>query len=677
LIGAGFNSAINHSNGSGVNLRGLGNTATLVLIDGNRMAPTAQGGFVDISEIPLAAVDHVEVLTDGSSAIYGSDAIGGVVNFVLSKDFDGLEVRGRADAIDGMNGGRGAITWGTKWNSGNAIVSGQYLEHGELSTGERDFSSAAPQPTSITPSRQTSNVVARVTENIAPAVSVYFDGLYTNSHSKFDYSDGYGGTYFASPIHQYGQGSAGVSANLASDWAISANTSYSRDYTVFHGHDMPVGYFGGLDITDDYRLFLINAKADGTLFVVPGGNVRAAVGVDYRQENFTLLIPSNELDSKFARDVDSVFAEVYVPIVSAQNALPLVQSLKFSAAIRFDRYTDFGDTTNPKFGVSWQPISDLRLRASYSTSFRAPTGFEEIVANPQSVVLFTADLPAPSGVGTVPSLIWNGSVTNLKPETARSFTVGGTYTPSWDRTLSLEANYYDVDYRNRIENPPFVQGALQQLSIYGPLVAPLANDAAAQALINSVQSSGGRFLDFANTGGVGLQYLYDIRQRNVAVVDIAGVDLAATQTFEDGPNLFRLSVNTTFMHHYLTSFGAASTDVANTPSNPLRFRGRFEAGWTRGGWSVTAALNHSNAYKNNLVVPSVPVNAYDTLDVNVHYNLDDLVWRGASINAGLLNAFDRNPPALQATNLLYPVGFDQANGDPYGRQIYVEIVKRW
>ncbi|TFV86707.1 TonB-dependent receptor, partial [Oxalobacteraceae bacterium OM1] len=84
---------------AGVSLRGLGVNSTLILINGRRTAPygfndDAQRGFVDLNSIPFDAVDRIEVLKDGASAIYGSDAIGGVVNIILRKNFKGQQVFG-------------------------------------------------------------------------------------------------------------------------------------------------------------------------------------------------------------------------------------------------------------------------------------------------------------------------------------------------------------------------------------------------------------------------------------------------------------------------------------------------------------------------------------------------------------------------------------------------------
>src|SRR6202034_3416463 len=75
------------------NLRGLGSNATLVLLDGHRLPDKGDGVSVDLSLIPLAIVDHIEVLADGASAIYGSDAIAGVINIITRHDFEGMESR--------------------------------------------------------------------------------------------------------------------------------------------------------------------------------------------------------------------------------------------------------------------------------------------------------------------------------------------------------------------------------------------------------------------------------------------------------------------------------------------------------------------------------------------------------------------------------------------------------
>src|SRR5690606_36815716 len=96
---------------------------------------------------------------------------------------------------------------------------------------------------------------------------------------------------------------------------------------------------------------------------------------------------------EFERSVDSVYAELYVPVFGAENAIPGFYRLEFNAALRHDKYSDVGNTTNPKFGLNWSPVSGIRLRGSYGTSFRAPT-IPEIYGNSNNLLVQKYQNPA-------------------------------------------------------------------------------------------------------------------------------------------------------------------------------------------------------------------------------------------------------------------------------------------
>ena len=131
---------------SGVNLRGLGADATLVLMNGRRLAGTgAFGDFADISTLPTAAIDRVEVLTDGASAIYGADAVGGVVNVVMRKDFDSAETRVRYGGTTSgpYNDTQVAQTFGRTWSGGSALVTYEYDLQTVLPADSRDYAANA------------------------------------------------------------------------------------------------------------------------------------------------------------------------------------------------------------------------------------------------------------------------------------------------------------------------------------------------------------------------------------------------------------------------------------------------------------------------------------------------------------------------------------------------------
>lgn len=131
----------NMTGGQGVNLRGLGALSTLVLVNGRRVAASGQyGDFVDISSIPTNAISHIEVLLDGASAVYGSDAVGGVVNILLKRRGDGAHTSVRVGTADG-GGDQFQLgqTWGQDWGSGGLIVGYEYNRQENVLANDREI----------------------------------------------------------------------------------------------------------------------------------------------------------------------------------------------------------------------------------------------------------------------------------------------------------------------------------------------------------------------------------------------------------------------------------------------------------------------------------------------------------------------------------------------------------
>jgi outer membrane receptor protein involved in Fe transport len=130
----------NSSRGSGLNLRGLGSGSTLVLINGRRLAASGSDGrFVDVSGIPLSAVERIEILPDGASAIYGADAVGGVVNFILRDDYNGAESLLKYGTVTAgaMKSTQLAQLLGDQWDSGSALLSFEYYSRDSLPNADR------------------------------------------------------------------------------------------------------------------------------------------------------------------------------------------------------------------------------------------------------------------------------------------------------------------------------------------------------------------------------------------------------------------------------------------------------------------------------------------------------------------------------------------------------------
>jgi iron complex outermembrane receptor protein len=135
--------------GVGENLRGLGARATLILINGRRIAPSGtEGEFVDIENIPMSAIERIDILPDSASAIYGADAVGGVVNFVLRNKLDGAETVAR-----GGSGTRGDLqeylfsqTVGKSWDEGSGLLSFEFYRRGPLPAADRSYAVSDLRP---------------------------------------------------------------------------------------------------------------------------------------------------------------------------------------------------------------------------------------------------------------------------------------------------------------------------------------------------------------------------------------------------------------------------------------------------------------------------------------------------------------------------------------------------
>lgn len=128
--------------GVSVNLRGLGASSTLVLVNGRRLsAGGSEARFTNVSSIPATAIERIEVLTDGASAIYGSDAIAGVINFIMRDDYEGAETRIRygSDLRGGTSNIQVGQAFGKSWETGNALVTYEYYNSNALAAIDRPF----------------------------------------------------------------------------------------------------------------------------------------------------------------------------------------------------------------------------------------------------------------------------------------------------------------------------------------------------------------------------------------------------------------------------------------------------------------------------------------------------------------------------------------------------------
>lgn len=160
--------------------------ASLTLLNGRRMA---YGGFsqaVDISAIPVEAVDRVEIVADGASAIYGSDAVGGVANVILKRDFDGVALGARygAAAEGGLATHEHNATAGTAWSRGGFIATYQRTVADPIYARQRSYTAHLPEPQTIYPGMDTRSVLVSAYQSVGDAAELHLDALRTHRDQR-------------------------------------------------------------------------------------------------------------------------------------------------------------------------------------------------------------------------------------------------------------------------------------------------------------------------------------------------------------------------------------------------------------------------------------------------------------------------------------------------------------
>ena len=215
---SGMSLGASSNNGSGgsatVNLRGMGVQRTLVLLNGKRMVASGTGAnsSVDLNTIPVSMIKTIEILKDGASAVYGSDAIAGVVNIITKKDFQGTELKAEGsitDKGDGESGGF-SILHGTEVAGGNLVVGVQYSNRGEVIQSDRDF--VPPGESSFIPE---GSLGGQVPDG---------NGGWKDRDSSYDYTQD---SYAQTPNELFSLFSS-FNTEIASDTELSADFMYTR-----------------------------------------------------------------------------------------------------------------------------------------------------------------------------------------------------------------------------------------------------------------------------------------------------------------------------------------------------------------------------------------------------------------------------------------------------------------
>lgn len=683
--------------GATINLRGIGEGTTLTLVNGRRMPLGYDGSAVNIAALPLSAMERVEVLTDGASALYGSDAVGGVVNFVFRRDFVGAESRASYGHADGTDDYRLSHIYGRTWQSGNFVVAGEYYSREMLLATDRDYVVAGGTSVpSLLPEDENTAVTLMARQSVGENTEVFVDALYTNrdSYNKSFEVD------VTSDANLYVDNSqlsanAGLAWQLGAGWQAEFSGGYGEDDLDVDLIDLPSAVpFRSTPIESKFTG--LDAKLDGPLLQLPGGVARVAVGAHWREEDheyemtgFTADgLPAPGWQNSFVggRTVRSLFAEASVPIVGAANAARLAQRLDLSLAARYDDYSDFGSSVDPRIGLAWQPVSGLKLRGSWGTSYLAPklkdfdVAFNGVIAVDD---FFLANgLHVMQVAGNAPEL--------LKAQESENYTLGLDFAPAAIPGLTLAVNYYDIDYRDKIDNVdsiPFERvladpAAFGELVIIDPTVEQV-NEAIAQGERGRpFLALNGDFTPNPDFDPTTVDALFDYRRRNIGVLKQNGFDVSVAYAFSTPAGAFNLGLDVAYIDELVKRVTAQSAefDVLDTYANPTHLRARLGIGYRRGGWSINTFVHRKNAYTDDRLAPNTPIDAYMTVDLNVAYRFAEgaSVLANSSIAFTALNLFDEDPPSTRMRGPgFYDLGFDTTNASALGRLLTIDLTKRW
>lgn len=668
--------------GSALNLRGLGSDATLTLLNGHRLAYTAVFQSVDVSAIPIDILDRIEIVPDGASALYGSDAVAGVANIILRRDFDGFAFSSTLGvATDGGDFTQryGAIG-GRTWQSGGLVGAFQFGRNEAIRSEQRAYARDIPG-LSLFPALRQASAVVTGHQAIASDLIFSVDALYNNRTSSNDWP-------FALPDDPSGDRGIWHSKDRSlaiapaldyafGHWHVRASGSYGRDKVDY---DQTECLFGTCNPTGKgfYRNRQYSAElgGDGALFSWAAGTAKLALGGGFRAISFERFAgPSAvNLNTRHRQDDYFAFGELSLPVIGPGNAVSFLRHVSASAAVRYERYPGIGQIVRPKLGLILGPTDDFDLKLSWGKSFRAPTLYEQY--QPRSIYLFPPAFVGGTGGAGRTVLLELGGNRALKPERATTFSATFDLHPEGSR-FDLAASYFRVAYKDRIVTPiRYLANALRDPA-YADQV--LRNPSPAQSA--AAIASGATFLN-----ATGAPYdpahviaIVDNGNVNAGRVDVRGLDLLATYRLPAGQYdvLLGGDVSYTASARRLTPEAALDT-LAGTIFNPPHMRGRGTASWRAGPLTLTGELNHIGGVRDIRSATPVSVRGMTTTGLTVRYVVANASrWLdGLDLTVSAQNLLNAKPDVIART-APEDTPYDSTNYSGVGRFLSITVRKAW
>lgn len=789
--GAGAAIAINRP--SLRNLSAVGGSTTLVLLDGHRIV---NAGILqtnpDPDVIPPGVIERVEVVPDGGSSIYGSDAVGGVINFITRKRMDGFEASSHYGFADDYQTFDVNLTAGKDWGSGSAYLSYTYAHHDALLGRDRDYvrqiapgtGSCAPGTVSVTragtttsyalpgrtpgttatcdwtddlsiyPRETRHSLFGNLTQDLSDGVTLEVKGFYTrkDTTSYVDLNNSGGLTPFAQsgtitstnpyyvPIapdtgtQTVGFSYAGVfdnrsrnlldefgitptlTAELDGGWEVRAMANFGRSEITVHLPSIDTAaqaaalagtttatalnpYNVGATnaavlrsiLLDDYGNAVQTTKnarlvANGSLAEVGGGDIKLAVGAEFLRETFDALsgkiqpgLLIGAFPGKGARNVWSVFGEVAVPLFGAENATAGIEELTLSASGRYDHYSDFGSTFNPKLGVTYKPVQWATVRANWGKSFNAPSLADTNGPDTRAQILPVSPFrPSTSPFFPDffrPTVLLAGGNPNLGPQKATTLSAGLDLKPV--EGLVLSGTYWNIKIKDQIALIPFFTPAAFTPA-YASYVTLNPTLSQLTAAVGSMRLDGAPSLA-SLYNGAGPFILMDARRQNLGRVNVSGLDFNFAYTALTGFGSVDASVGGTYLLKRDVA-ALAGQPFADQLASPGESRLGLVAtlGARSGGFRTSATLSHSSGYDISPAVVSsfgtqTHVGSFSTVDLFFQYDFSgEALMKDLSLTLSVNNVFDQDPPFYGLAT-----GNGYTNGGTLGRLVQFGIRKKF
>ncbi|MBG9791092.1 TonB-dependent receptor, partial [Paenibacillus dendritiformis] len=642
------------------------------------------GGFtqaIDIAAIPVEAVERIEIVADGASAIYGSDAVGGVGNVILKRDYRGATLSALyGTATDGGMATREyAVTAGSVWAEGGLIATYKYSAVDPIYATDRSFTDLLTPPTTIYPGIDLQSGLISAHHALGDIAELRMDAFRTERDQTYGMLAPNGMINRATPDNTTTLVSPSLEFFLPNDWVMSIGGTWSKnEHVQVQAWQNIATWDSTVWIDECYcnKGHLYEVGAEGPLFGLPGGEARLAVGAGYRKNEF--LHHNYLTDASLTTGDEGArfgYAEINLPLVGEESNIAGVRHIVLTAAARVEDYDSFGRVVTPKLGLIYGPSDDLTLKASWGRSFKAPTLFQRHYA-PTAYLYYPAGFGGRDYPDDATVIFLDGGNSDLDPERARTWTASLAIHPEALPGLHAELTWFDIDYTDRVVQPIANAGEALSNPIFADFISHWPTPEEAEAAVSGADR-------LVNTIGVpfdpgSVAAIMHGQYRNVARQRIRGLDLTGSYWRDLATGRLTLRGSATWLDSsQQTTKSQSPMDLAGILHNPLKITGRMGAVWTQGGFTGSTFGNYKSGVENRALREKT--GSFTTMDVTLRYATERHRGQASGLEFVLSveNILNRAPPLYTPARPLYVPPYDATNYSAIGRFVSVSVAKHW